>query len=93
MASLKDLRGELYKLSFFAIIDNIVLLLTMTEQQEHLKEVLRQQSEILQQIQNLNNELTSKRELALKMQGVIEYLQQIGVNLDDSEEASITIEE
>jgi hypothetical protein len=65
----------------------------MTEQQEHLKEVLRQQSELLQQIQNLNNELTSKKELALKMQGVIEYLQQIGVNLDDLEEETVTIEE
>jgi hypothetical protein len=65
----------------------------MTEQQEHLQEVLRQQSELLQQIQNLNNELTSKRELALKMQGVIEYLQQIGVNLDDLGEETVTIEE
>jgi hypothetical protein len=81
--------GELHKLSLFGIIDNIVPLLTMTEQQEHLKEVLRQQSELLQQIQNLNNELTSKRELALKLQGVIEYLQQIGVSLEET----ATIEE
>ena len=53
----------------------------MTEQQEHLKELLEKQNEIVQQIQSLNNETLQKKEILLKVQGAIEYLQQIGVTL------------
>lgn len=54
----------------------------MTEQQEHLQNLLQQRSSIEQQ-------LVQGRELLLKVQGVIEYLTQIGVTLSDSE----TVEE
>lgn len=53
----------------------------MTEQQEHLKELLDKQNEMVQQIQALNNEIFQKKEVLLKIQGAIEYLQQIGVTL------------
>lgn len=53
----------------------------MTDQQQHLKELLGKQDEIIQQIQGLNNEIIHKKEILLKVQGVIEYLQQIGITL------------
>lgn len=53
----------------------------MTEQQEHLKTCVDQQRELVTEIQNLNNQLTTKRELALKLQGIIEYLTGQGVTL------------
>lgn len=59
----------------------MVLFKKMTEQQEHLKELLGKQDEIIQQIQGLNNEIIQKKEILLKVQGVIEYLQQIGITL------------
>ncbi len=55
----------------------------MTEQQEHLQNLLQQRSSIEQQI-------LQSRELLLKVQGVIEYLTQIGVTLSDSETSTET---
>lgn len=60
----------------------------MTEQQTHLKSVIEQQSSLLNEIQKINNELTAKREMALKLQGIIEYLSSVGVKLPTSEETS-----
>lgn len=60
----------------------------MTEQQEHL-------INLLQQRQTLSQETTEKRELLLKVQGAIEYLTQIGVTLpepDPTEEVEETEE-
>ncbi len=57
----------------------------MTEQQQHLKAALDQQSALIDEIQKLNNNLTSKRELATKLQGVIEYLTGVGVSLPPEE--------
>ena len=50
----------------------------MTEQQEHLKNLLEQRNTLEQQ-------LTQNRELFWKVQGAIEYLTQIGVTLSESE--------
>ena len=52
-----------------------------TEQQEHLQELLNKQKEIIQEIESLNNQILLKKEIVLKLQGAIEYLQQIGVTL------------
>ena len=52
----------------------------MTEQplhQVHLQSAQQQQQQLLSEIQELNNQVSNKRELVLKVQGVIEYLQQI----------------
>jgi hypothetical protein len=58
----------------------------MTEQQQHLSQALEQQKDVVNDINNLTNQLTIKKELALKLQGIIEYLDQIGVTLPDEEE-------
>ena len=58
----------------------------MTEQQQHLSQALEQQKDIVNDIYNLTNQLTVKKELALKIQGIIEYLDQIGVTLPDEDE-------
>ena len=52
----------------------------MTDQpihQVHLQSAQQQQQQLLSEIQELNNQVSAKRELVLKVQGVIEYLQQI----------------
>jgi len=53
----------------------------MTEQQQHLKELIEKQKDIIQQIEGLNNDIIQRKEILLKLQGAIEYLQQIGVTL------------
>lgn len=57
----------------------------MTEQQEHLINLLQQRQSISQEIASINTQTTEKRELLLKVQGAIEYLNQIGVTLPETE--------
>ena len=59
----------------------------MTDQQQHLQQVLEQQKVLVGEINELNTQLDSKRQMALKLQGVLEYLQQLGVELPKEEEA------
>lgn len=61
----------------------------MTEQQTHLAQVIEQQKEVINDINNLNTQLNTKKELLYKLQGVIEYLEQVGVTLPQEE----TVEE
>ena len=58
----------------------------MSEQQTHLKSALEQRETILKEIQELNTQITTKRELGLKVQGIIEYLEQVGVTLEEETE-------
>ena len=53
----------------------------MTEQQTHLQSAIQQQNTLLNEIQKLQGEIDNKRQLAVKAQGIIEYLDQIGVKL------------
>ena len=62
----------------------------MTEQQEHLTNLLNQRQQLSQELETLQGQTNSKRELFFKVQGVIEYLTQIGVVLPEPEE---TVEE
>ena len=62
----------------------------MTEQQQHLANLLQQRQTLSQEIESLQGQVTAKRELFLKVQGAIEYLQQVGVVLPEPEE---TVEE
>ena len=64
----------------------------MTDQQKHLQQVIEQQQQILNEINILNNQLTTKREIALKLQGVLEYLEQTGVVLPTQEEIDVETE-
>ena len=57
----------------------------LTEQQGHLQSILAQQKELANEINQLNAQLTSKKELFQKTQGVVEYLQTIGVKLPEPE--------
>jgi len=41
---------------------------------------------LIGEINTLNSQVTSKREMLMKLQGVAEYLQQIGVSLPEPEE-------
>ena len=57
----------------------------LSEQQGHLQSILSQQKELANEINQLNAQLTSKKELFNKTQGVVEYLQTIGVTLPEPE--------
>ena len=57
----------------------------LTEQQGHLQSILTQQKELANEINQLNAQLTSKKELFQKTQGVVEYLSTIGVKLPEPE--------
>ena len=50
----------------------------MTEQQQHLQQLLQQRAE-------LETAATKNRELFFKVQGAIEYLTQVGVTLPEPE--------
>ena len=55
----------------------------MTEQQQHLANLLQQRTD-------LDNAIAKNRELFWKVQGAIEYLQQTGVTLPEPEVAEET---
>ena len=61
-----------------------------TEQQNHLKSVVEQSQTLVGEINQLEGQAKQKREMLLKLQGIIEYLQQTGVELPKEEEASET---
>ena len=52
-----------------------------TEQQNHLKSVVEQSQTLVNEINQLEGQAKSKRDMLLKLQGIIEYLQQTGVEL------------
>ena len=58
----------------------------MTDQENHLKQVLTQQKALVEEINALNNQITSKREMAVKLQGIAEYLDQLGVKVPEEKE-------
>lgn len=62
----------------------------MTEQQQHLQNLLNQRQEIVKQIEELQTKITGAKELGLKVQGAIEYLEQIGVKLEEEAEVKET---
>ena len=59
-----------------------------TEQQNHLKSILDQSKGLVTEINQLEGQAKQKRELLLKLQGIIEYLQQTGVSLPEEEVAA-----
>jgi|TARA_R100000081_G_scaffold79958_1_gene46932 prefoldin subunit 5 len=62
----------------------------MTEQQQHLQSVIQQGQELAEEINKLNEQIANKRAMLTKLQGVAEYLDQIGVKLPEegAEEAA-----
>jgi hypothetical protein len=57
----------------------------MTEQQQHLANLLEQRDTLNEELGKLQNAAAGRRELFLKVQGAIEYLQQTGVTLPEPE--------
>ena len=60
----------------------------LTEQQKHLQSVLEQQQTLIAEINTLDAQAKSKREMAVKLQGIAEYLNGIGVKLPEPEVAA-----
>ena len=57
----------------------------LSEQQGHLASILSQQMDLANEINQLNAQLNQKKELFNKTQGVVEYLNTIGVKLPEPE--------
>ena len=57
----------------------------MSEQQDHLANLLQQRQTLIDEINGLQQQATEKRELLLRASGAIEYLQQVGVKLPEAE--------
>ena len=57
----------------------------LSEQQGHLQSILNQQKDLANEINQLQGQLTAKKELFNKTQGVVEYLSTIGVKLPEPE--------
>ena len=53
----------------------------VTDHQTHLKSVTEQAQGLVNEINQLEGQAKSKRDIVLKLQGIIEYLQQTGVEL------------
>lgn len=69
----------------------------MTEQQQTLANAIESQKKLIGEINELNNSVAMRKETALKLQGVIEYLTSTGVTLPDSEnpelESTVEVED
>ena len=65
----------------------------MTEQQEHLANLVKQAQDLSLELEGLQTKATVKRELFLKVQGAIEYLAQTGVSLPEPEPEEIPLPE
>ena len=61
----------------------------MSEQQEHLTNLLKQRQDLIGEIDGFQAQAAAKRELLLRASGAIEYLQTIGVKLPEPEEAPV----
>lgn len=57
----------------------------MTEQQQHLFELIQQRQQIISSIEDLSNKSNSSRDLLLRVEGAIEYLEKVGVTLPEPE--------
>ena len=53
----------------------------LIDHQTHLKSVTEQAQGLINEIQELETQAKSKRDMLLKLQGIIEYLQQTGVEI------------
>ena len=60
----------------------------MTEQQDHLKNLLNQQKDLAKEVQELQEQIEAKRQTFFKVQGAIEYLNRTGVELEGFETAA-----
>ena len=57
----------------------------MMEQQNHLAQLIEQRNNLTSDLEKIGAQSTRTRELFLKTQGAIEYLQAVGVTLPEPE--------
>ncbi len=57
----------------------------LTEQQQHLQNVITQQNVLIAEINDLTAQADAKRQQAVKLQGIMEYLNELGVTLPEPE--------
>ena len=57
----------------------------LTEQQQHLQNVITQQNALIAEINDLTAQADAKRQQAVKLQGIMEYLNELGVTLPEPE--------
>ena len=65
----------------------------MNEQQNHLTQLIEQRSKLASDLETLGEQSTRTREVFLKTQGAIEYLQAVGVTLPEPEVTEEAAEE
>ena len=64
-----------------------------SQHQTHLEPAIEQQKQLLNDVQELNNQVATKKEIILKVQGVIEYLQQVTAAPEEPTEPVVVPEE
>ena len=57
----------------------------LTDQQQHLQNVVLQQNQLIAEINELGAQADAKRQQAVKLQGIMEYLNELGVTLPEPE--------
>ena len=62
--------------------------MALTEQQNHLQQVVEQQKNLVAEIQSLNTQVENKRKIATTLQAIAEYLDGLGVKLPTEEEGA-----
>ena len=65
----------------------------MTDQQNHLTQLLEQRSKLSTDLETLGTQSSRTRELFFKTQGAIEYLEAVGVTLPEPEVTEEVTEE
>ena len=65
----------------------------MNEQQQHLSQLIEQKNNLTSQLENIQGQTARTREVLLKTQGAIEYLQAVGVTLPEPEVTEEAVEE
>jgi len=65
----------------------------MNEQQNHLSQLLEQRNKLASDLETLGAQSTRTKEVFLKTQGAIEYLEAVGVTLPEPEVTEEVAEE
>ena len=65
----------------------------MNEQQNHLAQLVEQREKLAVDLEKIGAQTTRTRELFLKTQGAIEYLQAVGVTLPEPEVTEEAVKE
>ena len=65
----------------------------MNEQQNHLSQLIEQRNTLTTQLENIQGQSVRTREMFLKTQGAIEYLEAVGVTLPEPEVTEEAAEE